>query len=84
MTDDANTFETGTEPRGRQSREWEVFVRETEGEPLEHVGSVTADEQAQAREQATTLFEDPVAIWLCPEEAVFRYTDTALTPGETA
>ncbi|WP_181685803.1 Htur_1727 family rSAM-partnered candidate RiPP [Halorhabdus salina] len=84
MTDDANTFEEGDQPRGRASREWEVFVRADIDGPLTHVGSVTAEERDGAREQAGALFEDPVAIWLCPDEAVFRYTDDAHTPGESA
>ncbi|WP_135663677.1 Htur_1727 family rSAM-partnered candidate RiPP [Halorhabdus rudnickae] len=84
MTDDANTFEEGNQPRGRQSREWEVFAREAAEEPLTHVGSVTADDRETAHEQAATLFEDPLALWLTPAEAVARYTDPALTPGETA
>ncbi|WP_136688684.1 Htur_1727 family rSAM-partnered candidate RiPP [Halorhabdus amylolytica] len=84
MTDDANTFEKVERPRGRQSREWEVFARESAAEPLRHVGSVTADDRETAHEQATTLFEDPVALWLTPAEAVARYTDPALRPGETA
>jgi rSAM-partnered protein len=84
MTDEANTFEAVDEPRGRQSLEWEVFVREGAEEPLTHVGSVTADDEDEAREQATTLFEEGQAFWLCPEDAVVRYTDAALTPGESA
>ena len=84
MTDDANTFEDGDQPRGRQSSEWEVFVRETADQPLQHVGSVTADDRERAYEQAQTLFEEPAALWLTPAEAVTRYTDPALTPGETA
>ncbi|WP_275739787.1 MULTISPECIES: Htur_1727 family rSAM-partnered candidate RiPP [unclassified Halorhabdus] len=72
------------QPRGRHSREWEVFVRETVEDPLTHVGSVTAAEKATAREQAETLFSDVVAVWLCPGSAVQRYADPELAPGESA
>lgn len=71
------------QPRGRHSTEWEVFVREAAEEPLKHVGSVTADDEERAREQAEALFEDVVAIWLSPEHAVLRQTDRDLIPGET-
>ncbi|ACV10920.1 conserved hypothetical protein [Halorhabdus utahensis DSM 12940] len=70
------------QPRGRDSREWEVFVRETVEDPLRHVGSVTADEKATAREQAESLFGDVVTVWLCPGSAVARYPDPELLPGE--
>jgi len=84
MMDDANTFDAGDQPRGRGSHEWEVLIREAAEEPLRHVGSVTADDREGAREQAEALFEEYVALWLCPAEAVSRHTAAALTPGETA
>ncbi|MFB6201831.1 MAG: Htur_1727 family rSAM-partnered candidate RiPP [Halorhabdus sp.] len=84
MTDDANTFEDVDRPRGRGSREWELFVREAAEEPLKHVGSVTADDREGAREQAEALFDDYVALWITPGQGVSRYTDPTLTPGETA
>lgn len=81
MSDEANAFvEVDRSPDG----EWEVFVREAAEEPLVHVGSVTAEDAEGAREQADALFEECVALWLCPAAAVTRYADTALTPGETA
>lgn len=76
--------ETVDQPRGRDSREWEVFVRETADEPLTHVGSVTASDEERAYEQAEALFSDVAAIWLCPDSAVGRYTEPALVPGERA
>lgn len=74
--------ETIDQPRGRHAREWEVFIRETVSDPLRHVGSVTADDREMAYEQADTLFEDVVAIWICPDTAVNRYTDPELVPGD--
>lgn len=76
--------ETVDQPRGRDEREWEVFVRETGAKPLTHVGSVTAPDEERAHEQAETLFSDAVAVWLCPANAVHRRTDPALVPGEGA
>jgi rSAM-partnered protein len=62
------------EPRADDGREWEAFVRETDG-PLRHVGSVTAPSAGIAREQATTLFGHAAeAIWLCPADEVERLT----------
>jgi rSAM-partnered protein len=52
---------------------WEVFVRESTGEPMRHVGSVSAASAGAAREQARALFGRFVAdVWLCPADAVER------------
>lgn len=72
------------QPRGRNSREWEVFVRETVEDPLSHVGSVTADEKETALEQAEALFSDVVSVWLCPSSAIDKEADPELAPGERA
>jgi rSAM-partnered protein len=65
------------EPRTDDGREWEAFVRESEG-PLRHVGSVSAPTAGVAREQATTLFGHAAeAIWLCPADEVERLTTRA-------
>ncbi|MFB6073969.1 MAG: Htur_1727 family rSAM-partnered candidate RiPP [Haloarculaceae archaeon] len=67
-------------PRGATTREWEVFVRESDDEPLVHAGSVSAPDAAVAREQATTLFDwASAALWLCPADKVRRYQAAALS-----
>lgn len=68
--------------RADGGRAWEVFVRETTGEPLRHVGSVTAPSEPLAREEAGTLFADAAGLWLCPADEVSRYERAAL--GERA
>ncbi|WP_416839311.1 Htur_1727 family rSAM-partnered candidate RiPP [Haloferax sp. DFSO52] len=60
-------------PRIDGSRQWEVFIRETDAEPLRHVGSVSAPSVDIATEQATTLFGfSSSALWLCPADEVLR------------
>ena len=65
-------------PGDRQSTRvptWEVFIRSEPTDPLHHVGSVTGSTAEEAHEQATALFGwDDVDLWLCPAEAVERYT----------
>ncbi|WP_018258767.1 Htur_1727 family rSAM-partnered candidate RiPP [Halomicrobium katesii] len=64
---------TVDEPRDAVSREWELFVREHESDPLTHAGSVSAPSADIAREQARQLFDwSAEALWLCPAEAVER------------
>ncbi|MFB6219718.1 MAG: Htur_1727 family rSAM-partnered candidate RiPP [Halobacteriaceae archaeon] len=68
---------TRTPPHRRSAteQEWEVFVRPSATDPLRHVGSVTAPTADTAHEQAGTLFEDSARdIWLCPADAVRRYS----------
>jgi rSAM-partnered protein len=60
-------------PRIDGSRQWEVFFRETDAEPMRHVGSVTAPAADIATEQATTLFDFAASsLWLCPTDEVRR------------
>ncbi len=61
--------------------EWEVFIRESEGEALHHVGSVSAPSAEVAHEQAAMLFEEPQGIWLCPADEVVRYAARTLGEG---
>ena len=69
----------GDAPRDAVETEWEVFVREAEGAPLGHVGSVSAPSGAAAHERAATLFgDDAPDVWLCPADAVHRYSTHAL------
>jgi len=80
-----DTLDTVDAPRGDTSREWEVFCRETESEPLTHVGSVSAPTADIAREQAATLFEHAAAaLWLCPADETVRVQERDLGVGETA
>ena len=68
--------------RGATSREWEVFCRESEPEPLTHVGSVSAPTAAVAREQATSLFgHAATSLWLCPADETVRVQDESLGVG---
>ncbi|MBX0284774.1 Htur_1727 family rSAM-partnered candidate RiPP [Haloarcula salinisoli] len=79
-----DTLETVDAPRGDTTREWEVFCRETESEPLTHVGSVSAPTAAVARDQAATLFgHAATALWLCPADETVRVQEQALGVGET-
>jgi rSAM-partnered protein len=59
-------------PRGGTSREWELFYRASPPEPLTHVGSVSAPTADIAREQASKLFGDADALWLCPADETVR------------
>jgi len=69
--------------RGATSREWEVFCRESEPDPLTHVGSVSAPTAAVAREQATSLFGHAAAtLWLCPADETVRLQDDSLGVGQ--
>ena len=76
--------ETVDAPRGATSREWEVFCREREGEPLTHVGSVSAPTAAVARDQAGTLFGHAAStLWLCPADETVRVQSRELGVGAT-
>lgn len=67
------------EPRGDDTPEWEVFLREDSGEPLRHVGSVSAPTASVAHEQASALFgRTATGLWLCPAAEVERVTDRDL------
>lgn len=62
-------------PRADESREWEVFLRETDTDPLRHAGSVSAPSENLAHEQATSLFDHAAnTIWLCPSDETHRLT----------
>ncbi len=70
-----------TAPRASTEREWELFAREDEADPLTHVGSVTAPSADVAVEQAERLFDHAVeTLWCCPADEVTRRTtaDAAL------
>jgi rSAM-partnered protein len=72
----------GDAPRSATGREWEVFVREAAGDPLKHVGSVTAAKADTAHEHASQLFDWTARdIWLCPADETCRYTTHSLGEG---
>ncbi len=76
---------TVTASRGATTREWEVFCRESEPEPLTHVGSVSAPTADVAREQAASLFGHAAAtLWLCPADETVRVQERDLGVSETA
>lgn len=67
------------QPRGDETPEWEVFLRDTATDPLRHVGSVSAPTEAVAHEQASSLFGGEThSVWLCPAASVARFTDRDL------
>lgn len=75
MVEKEDRSRVGEAPRGDPTREWEVFVREDDEEPLRHVGSVSAPDAEVAREQSSRLFgwyaDD---LWLCPADEVRRFS----------
>ncbi|MFB6271044.1 MAG: Htur_1727 family rSAM-partnered candidate RiPP [Halobacterium sp.] len=78
MTSDDRTRVTDA-PRSATGREWEVFVREGDDDPLKHVGSVTAATADAAHEHASRLFEWAARdVWLCPADETRRYTTHTL------
>lgn len=87
--EDTDRHRVDAQPRSATDREWAVFLRETETDPLRHVGSVTAPDADVAHEQATTLFGDGLTdIWVCPATALTRFvsdgveTETRADSGE--
>jgi rSAM-partnered protein len=69
-------------PRAHDGREWEVFLRETEADPLVHAGSVSAPDRDVAHEQASQLFGDAAVVcWVCPADAVSRRQVASLGVG---
>jgi len=78
-------FERVDEPRAEETREWELFVRESSEESLRHAGSVSAPSAAIAREQATTLFGFAAeTLWLCPADETVRLVAEDVALGDRA
>ena len=72
------------QPRGDETPEWEVFLRETAADPLRHVGSVSVPTEAVAHEQASSLFGGEThSLWLCPAASIARFTDRNLGAAST-
>ncbi|WP_436927072.1 Htur_1727 family rSAM-partnered candidate RiPP [Halosimplex amylolyticum] len=72
-------------PRGDVTREWELFVRESTGDPLRHAGSVSAPSTEIAREQAAQLFGwTAETLWLCPADETRRFTADGVALSDRA
>ncbi|QPV63379.1 Htur_1727 family rSAM-partnered candidate RiPP [Halosimplex litoreum] len=72
-------------PRGDVTREWELFVRETAGDPLTHAGSVSAPSAEIAREQAERLFGwSAETLWLCPADETRRFAADGVALSDRA
>ncbi|ELY89276.1 Htur_1727 family rSAM-partnered candidate RiPP [Natrinema altunense] len=83
MVEKARRSAVESDERGNPTRQWEVFVRNEEGDPMRHVGSVAAASGSEAHEHASRLFGWYAAdIWLCPADEVERYSTRGL--AETA
>ena len=79
MAEEGRRSKLDERPRSATEREWETFVRESESDPLRHVGSVTAPTAEIAHEQASTLFERfATDIWVCPATEVSRFSTETL------
>jgi rSAM-partnered protein len=82
-TTDRTAVSSGS--RAADGRRFEVFVREAAADPLRHVGTVAAPTPEAAREEATALFGRHARdLWLCPAEAMHRYTAEPLASESTA
>ncbi|MDF9746496.1 Htur_1727 family rSAM-partnered candidate RiPP [Natrinema salsiterrestre] len=83
MVEKARRSAVESDERGNPTRQWEVFVRDAEDDPMRHVGSVAAASGTEAHEHASRLFGWYAAdVWLCPADAVERYSTRGL--AETA
>lgn len=70
-------------PRSADGRRFEVFVRETESDPLRHVGTVAAPTPDVAHEEASKLFAWYARdVWVCPAEETHRYSASSLVDEE--
>lgn len=86
MAEEGQRSKLDERPRSATEREWETFVRESESDPLRHVGSVTAPTAEVAHEQASTLFgRFATDIWVCPATEVSRFSTETLggEPGDS-
>lgn len=66
--------------RAPEGREWELFIRDEEAEPLRHVGSVRALSADDAHASASRLFGWYASdIWVVPADAVHRYAADSIS-----
>ncbi|MEY7847588.1 Htur_1727 family rSAM-partnered candidate RiPP [Natrarchaeobius sp. A-rgal3] len=85
MVEDSRRSRIESDERANPLPQWEVFVRHREAEPMCHVGSVAAENESNAHEHASTLFDwYAVDVWVCPAAAVGRYSSrsTSIDPDE--
>src|SRR6056297_2527476 len=79
MVEKARRSLVESDERGNPTPQWEVFVRAEAADPMRHVGSVAAASATEAHEHASRLFGwDAADVWLCPAEAVERYSTRGL------
>ncbi|MFD1564680.1 Htur_1727 family rSAM-partnered candidate RiPP [Haloarchaeobius amylolyticus] len=80
MVENARRSPVASDERGNPTPQWEIFVREDADDSMHHVGSVAAASATEAHEHASRLFGwDAADLWLCPAEAVERYSTRGLT-----
>lgn len=71
--------------RAPNGREWELFVRSDDDDPLRHVGSVRAEDVDRAYELASRLFAwHADDVWVCPSAEVTRYSSHDFAEEATA
>lgn len=79
MVEKAQRSRVESDERGNPTRQWEVFLRQDEGSPMRHVGSVAAASGPEAHEHASRLFGwYAVDVWCCPADEVERYSTRGL------
>jgi rSAM-partnered protein len=79
MVKQTNRTDAPNGPRAADGRRFEVFVRETEADPLRHVGTVAAPTPDTAHERADAIFGYRVRdVWVCPAEEMRRYSAESL------
>jgi rSAM-partnered protein len=70
-------------PRRTRERRWEVFVRESESDPMRRVGTVAAPSAEVAHEEASRLFAWYARdVWLCPADETRRFSTYSLGDDE--
>ncbi|MFC5278246.1 Htur_1727 family rSAM-partnered candidate RiPP [Halorubrum rubrum] len=71
-------------PRRTRERRWEVFVRESESDPMRRVGTVAAPSAEVAHEEASRLFAWYARdVWLCPADETRRFSTYSLGDAGT-
>ena len=79
MVEQTNRTDASNGSRAADGRRFEVFVRETEADPLRHVGTVAAPTPDTAHERADEIFGHQVRdVWVCPAEETHRYSAESL------
>ena len=79
MVEKARRSRVASDERGNPTPQWEVFVRNEAGDPMQHVGSVAAASATDAHEHASRLFGwYAVDMWVCPAGEVERFSTRGL------